>query len=162
LRGLKMKKFLSFLIAGMLFLGSAPGGSAQVSGKAPEFSLPDIKGGSFTLSETLKTKPVVIVFWATWCPYCVNEIPAVEAYNAKNKEKVAVLGVNLQEKKEKVAKFIEKKKITYTVLTDSGGSVGKLFDVQGIPTVVAINKAGEVVYYGHDIKEMEAQVDLTK
>jgi len=136
------------------------GGQAVVGGKAPDFTLKTITGSTIDLAGTLKTKPAVLVFWATWCPACVREIPDVEKYYRAKGFEVAVIGINIQESQKKVADFAAKKGITYPVALDISGEVARAYGVRGIPSVIAIDKNGDILYYGHDIVEMSGRVDL--
>jgi len=122
--------------------------------RAPDFTLSTADGQEFNLNGTLSSKSAVLVFFATWCPACMQEVPYVEDYYKKNGGSVAVVGINVQESKSKVSSFIEKKGVSYPILLDRSGDVARLYGVRGIPTVVAINKEGKVLYYGHDIVEM--------
>lgn len=131
--------------------GQPPG----LANKAPDFTLETLEGQKFNLADTLKAKDAVLVFWTTWCPVCVREIPNVERFYRAEGGSVAVLGINLQESKAKVSAFVEKKRISYPIALDTYGSVGQLYKVRGIPTVIAVNKEGNVIYRGHDIRRLE-------
>jgi len=105
--------------------------------------------------EEYKGKVVVINFWATWCGYCVEEMPEFEKVYKEfgsNKKDVIILGVagpkskenqnNVDVEKDKVISFLKKKNITYPTLMDE---VGKSFDEYGVkyfPTTYVINKKG--------------------
>ncbi len=129
-------------------------------GKAADFTLPLLDGKSITLSAALKTKKVVLVFWTTWCPYCVKEVPAVESFYKKNSNTAQVIAINLQESAQKVKSFVEKNAITYPVALDAQGVTGKLYGVRGIPAIVAIDKDSKILYYGHSMEEMETKVSF--
>ncbi len=148
-------KVLRVMVALAMVFGCLimPDLSYAVTGKAPDFSLMNVNGGRVSLSETLKSKPALLVFWATWCPYCVKETPAVEAFYQKNKDKVAVVGINLQEHKDKVAKFASKHNLNYPIVSDADGTTATSYGVQGIPTVVAVGQDGNILYFGHDLDE---------
>ena len=105
--------------------------------------------------EEYKGKVVVINFWATWCGYCVEEMPEFEKVYKEfgsNKKDVIILGVagpkskensnNVDVEKDKIISFLKKKNITYPTLMDE---VGKSFDEYGVkyfPTTYVINKKG--------------------
>lgn len=125
-----------------------------------DFTLEGLDGESIILSEILKTKIVVLDFWATWCPYCIKAIPQIEKFYAQNKDKVAVIGIDVRESKAKVEKFVKKMGITYPIALDYDGSVARLYNVRGIPTVVAVDKDGKIIYYGHSIEEMKTKIDF--
>ena len=103
---------------------------------APDVPLADYKG-----------KVVLLNFWATWCPYCVTEIPELIRLYEKYKEKgLVILSVDLKEAPGTVKEFAAKKGMTYTLFIDPTGEVAKTYNVSGIPTNVFFNKKGEKVY----------------
>ncbi|HIE44516.1 MAG TPA: TlpA family protein disulfide reductase [Candidatus Omnitrophica bacterium] len=152
----KFKFFILIVIASFLF-GVCVNGeeqSPQIQQKAADFKLEDIKGEKVILSHILKNKNAVLVFWATWCPHCKSEVPKIEKFYKENKDKVAVIGINVRESKAKVENFIKKEGISYTIAMDSDGSVAKSYNVRGVPTIVAVDRDGKNLYYGHSIEEM--------
>lgn len=115
----------------------------EVGKAAPNFSLYDINGKLYSLKEVVGKKPVLIVFWATWCPYCVQEIPElIKIYQEYSKKGLEVWAIDIGEKKSKVSNFATKKKINYTILLDSDGSVASLYQIYGIPENIIIDKNG--------------------
>jgi len=160
-------KYNRFLVWVLFFLSLALGACSGVEGQngsslrtAPDFTLATLDGGRVELGNILKTKNAVLVFWTTWCPACRNEIPEVERYYKKNGGSVAVIGINIQESKAKVRQFVEKQGVSYPVVLDELGSVSDAYGIRGIPTVVAVDKEKKILYYGHNIIEMEKKVDF--
>ncbi|HNX91451.1 MAG TPA: TlpA disulfide reductase family protein [Candidatus Omnitrophota bacterium] len=155
---------IAMLVAVMFALGACSGVTGQpvesTGDGFSDFTLNMTHGAVFNLAAALKEKNVVLVFWTTWCPNCVKEIPEVNKYYAKNKGTVDVIGVNIQESPEKVAEFAKKRGITYPVVLDRNGDVATTYGVRGIPTVVAIGKSGKILYSGHSMSEMEETVDF--
>ncbi len=84
----------------------------------------------------------------------------MEKFYQENKDKVALIGIDVGESKAKVESFVRKKRILYPIALDPKGRVAKLYKVRGIPTVVAVNQDGKIIYYGHSIKEMLRKVDF--
>ncbi len=100
--------------------------------------------GTITLSE-LRGKIVVINFWTTWCPPCREETPALEAsYEAYKDSEVVILGLNLtdQDSLKDVEAFVQEFGLTYPVLLDRDGSVGLMYQLNGLPTTFFINREG--------------------
>ncbi|MFH1665677.1 MAG: TlpA disulfide reductase family protein, partial [Candidatus Omnitrophota bacterium] len=83
---------LSLSACGRIESQAGPSGT-----KAAEFTLKTVDGKEITLSDELKNKKAVLVFGASWCPYCVKEIPEVNAFYSANKDKVSVIGIDIQE-----------------------------------------------------------------
>lgn len=155
---------VGFLIAGLLVLkggtpGSASGTStigkatlisgltqstAQKGSPAPDFEISYLDGRKVRLSD-LKGKPILINFWATWCPPCRAEVPEIQnAYEKYKTSGFVVIAVNVQESTSAVAKFMEEFGMTFTVAIDSSGAVGRLYRVSGIPASFFVDRTGIV------------------
>src|SRR3989344_5947997 len=76
---------------------SAPTSGESAKQVAPDFSLDKLGGGTITLAEYKGRKPVVLDFWTTWCPNCKRDMPHLNALYEKYKDKVEVIGIDLQE-----------------------------------------------------------------
>jgi len=149
-----MKKILILVLAGVFLTGfflvlsatakkdNAPIGT-EIGNTATDFSLKDVNEKIHDLKDVKGKKAILIVFWATWCPYCVNEIPDLikiqQKYDTKDLE---VWAVNIRESKEKVVSFSKKRAINYTVLLDSSGLVANAYKISGIPANIVIDKKG--------------------
>ena len=113
--------------------------------KAPDFVLKDLQGRKFRLSENIG-KPVLLIFGATWCPYCRDEIPRLkDIYANYSKRGLVILNIDIQESKEKVSRFAESYKLPYRVLLDEKADVAESYGVQGVPTMVLIDKKGMIL-----------------
>jgi peroxiredoxin len=123
--------------------GIGNAGEAVVD-RAPDFTLKDLQGRNFKLSEH-RGKPVLLVFGATWCPYCVQEIPRLKDMFAKYAPQgVAIVNIDIQESPAKVARFAEKHKLPYRVLLDETASVANNYGVRGVPNFTLLDKNGVV------------------
>lgn len=117
---------------------------ALVGKPAPDFTLPGLDGKPVKLSSA-KGSVVVLDFWATWCGPCVRSLPHLDQlYKEQAPKGLKVYAVNLQEEKEAVKAFVEKKKWTLPVLLDSQGDVGKQYGADAIPETVIVGKDGTV------------------
>ena len=134
--------------------------SISMGDMAADFTLKEIKGEEIVLFDILKDRKAVLVFWATWCPHCRTEIPHIEKFYAENKDKVAVIGIDVGESKRKVENFVRKMKISYPIALDSDGRVSELYNVRGIPTIVAVSKERKILYYGHSMEEMGDKIEF--
>jgi len=128
-----------------IFVGTASsGGVAKVGSPAPDFTLPTLGGGQVKLSD-LKGRPVLINFWATWCPPCRYEMPAIEAMYQKYKEQgLVVIGVDVQEPENLVAAFVQQYGLTFTIALDSNGEVSSVYRVRAFPTTYFVNPEGVI------------------
>lgn len=121
---------------------------------APDFSLQDLQGKTFKLHKQLG-KPVVIFFGATWCPSCRAEIPAYKAiYKKYAGQGLEVIYIDINEPAEKVARFAKNYSFPYLVLLDRDGSVASDYNIGGVPTLVLINKDGNIITISHRISDL--------
>ena len=150
----KSKLLLVLVFIVMSFSAFAAKSNKKEDVKMPNIVLYDQYGKKHSLEE-YKGKVVVINFWATWCGYCVRELPEFEKVYKEfgsNKKDVIILGVagpktkenpnNVDVEKDKIISFLKKKNVTYPTLMDEAG---KSFDDYGIkyfPTTYVINKNG--------------------
>lgn len=128
---------------------------------APDFELKDMEGNTVKLSDFLGKK-VMINFWATWCKYCVEEMPDLMKLQEAHKDDLVVLFVNVGESKDTVQKFIDKEKLTGTVLLDENKDVASLYGVDAYPTTFAINEKGEAVTYFKGILSYDLMEQMYK
>ena len=134
----------------LLFAGCSAGSErlvAQVGEPAPDFELQNLDGETVSLSE-LQGKPVLINFWATWCDYCVDEIPYIqEIYEERSNKGLEVLAINTGESSSKVRGFLESHGFSFPMLLDADLLVALRYDVVRynklyIPTTFFIDKDG--------------------
>jgi peroxiredoxin len=117
-----------------------------VEEKAPDFVLADLKGQKFRLSDHRGKQPVLIIFSATWCTFCKAEIPHFKSlYSTYAKQGLEVVNIDIQESKEKVAKFASQNQLPYRVLLDEDGTVSGVYEIRGVPTMILVDKNGMVV-----------------
>lgn len=107
----------------------------------PDFSVVDINGERITLSE-LKGTRVVVVFWATWCPPCVMEIPYFIEMQEENLEADLMIIAISNEYPETVRSFARRKRINYRVVSLAGGLPRPFGDVVSLPTTFFIDRNG--------------------
>jgi peroxiredoxin/outer membrane lipoprotein-sorting protein len=122
-----------------------PGEHVNLTGmSAKDFSLKDAQGTKFSLSD-FRGKVVLLDFWATWCPPCLEELPRINALYRQHKDRdLVVLGVG-DEDTGTIRDFLKKSGYELPTLVDSDRTVHKLYGVQVIPTLVIINRQGVVV-----------------
>ena len=111
---------------------------------APDFTLDTLDGTKATLSE-LRGRIVLINLWATWCPPCRAEMPALEnAYKQYKDSGVVVLGLNVtnQDSEKDIPPFVDEFGLTFPILLDRDGSVSALYQLKGLPTTYFVNREG--------------------
>jgi len=137
--------------------------------RAPDFSLPTLKGAPVSLS-SLRGKVVLLDFWAQWCEPCKQELPELQklqqAYAGKN---VVVVGVNLDKQRDNAERLAQKLGLTFPVALDPSGGVAGTYDLPKMPTSFVIDQKGLVrfVHEGFegpkDVERFKQELDqLTK
>jgi peroxiredoxin len=149
---------------------AAAGGTEQspaevlVGKPAPPFKLTSLDGKQVSLADQ-KGKVVVLDFWATWCPPCVEGLPHIDKLAQAHKpDELRVFAINLDEEKADVAAFIKSKNLTLPVLLDPQAKTGQIYHADAIPLTVVIGKDGSVLKIFNGIgpnteKELNAAVD---
>ncbi|MBU1343702.1 MAG: redoxin domain-containing protein [Proteobacteria bacterium] len=141
-----MKKLLILMVifCFSLFLSACKQEQAtlKVGDAAPDFSLIDRQGKTWSLSE-LRGQVVFINFWATWCPPCLKELPSMQnLYTRIPKDKFKILAV-LNKDKPALADFVANQKgLTFTILDDEQNVVGSKYFLTGLPETFIIDKQG--------------------
>jgi peroxiredoxin len=154
MRTIRTLAALLFLIGGIAFADPASEGlpfRGAIGEEHPaDFTLQGLDGQPVSLSRFLGKKPVLLVFWATWCPECHAAFPKINAlHGGPVGEKMQILALDFRETREKVAAAVKSHDIRYPVLLDERGQVARAFGVVGIPTYVLIGRNGKVVYRGN-------------
>lgn len=122
-------------------LGTEPVGLPVVGQRAPEISSVALGGAPFSL-RTLRGKPVVLVFWASWCGPCKEEVPRLAALVEQYGEKLHVVSVNAGEEPPLVARAAQRWGIGWPVVFDPDGQVQADYRVNAIPLVLIIDADG--------------------
>jgi len=112
---------------------------------ASPFSLKALDGNTIALSE-LKGKPVLLVFWASWCLGCTEEVPLMEKFSVGKRDQLIILTMAIDGEKEKrIQRFVNKYKITLPVLLDAKEKIARTYGVTMVPTVFLINGEGLLI-----------------
>ena len=152
---------LFVLLAASFFLGGEPL-HAQTAGKpdykavprleelkdrmaAPDFTLPDPSGKKLSLKD-FRGKVVFLNFWATWCEFCREEMPAMDRlYREFKAREFEIVAVNVKDKRPEALAFVKELKLSYPILMDPDGEVGLLYGAFGMPTTYLIDRKGVVL-----------------
>mgnify|MGYP001348405453 FL=1 len=125
-----------------------------------------LMGKKIKLENYLSNGPVLINFWATWCAPCIKEMPYLDQFEKKYKDKgfsVLAVSVDNQKSLSQVRSFIKTKKFSFDIFLDPNMQIFKKLNGNLMPTNVLIDKSGKVVWrhYGYlpgDEKKMEEQI----
>ena len=125
-----------FLIAlGLISIASASAGAADI---APDWSLLSADGEIVRLSEEVQKQPTILLFWATWCPYCKALMPHLHSLRLEHGDSIKILAINFREDGQPV-EFIRNSGYDFTVLPE-GDAVAKAYDVYGTPGVIIVDQ----------------------
>lgn len=118
---------------------------ASIGKSVSDFTLSTIEGKQVSLSD-FKGKAVLINLWASWCPPCRLEMPAIQAaYDKYQSQNLVVLGINvtIQDNLDDIKVFVEEFNLTFPILLDESGVVSaELFRLRGLPTSFFIDSEG--------------------
>jgi peroxiredoxin len=133
------------LVVGWAFVSarSAKGYALKTGAPAPDFRLPSLTGEAVGLAG-LRGRIVVVNFWATWCPPCVEEMPSLERlHRALGPEGLVVLGISADEDEAALKAFVARAGVTFPILRDPGGrSAAALYRTTGYPETFVIDAKG--------------------
>ncbi|MCK5053546.1 MAG: TlpA family protein disulfide reductase, partial [Anaerolineales bacterium] len=128
---------------------------------APEFTLESLAGDQISLSD-VRGKIIVLNLWASWCPPCRAEMPALQRVYQENHERgLEVLAVNItaQDNLTAVEAFVQEFNLTFPILLDTSGKVGKAYLMRAFPTTFFIDQKGVIqrVIVGGPMSEVTLQ-----
>jgi cytochrome c biogenesis protein CcmG, thiol:disulfide interchange protein DsbE len=119
--------------------------SPLVGRSAPTFALKAVGTGETIDLDSLRGKPVVINFWATWCGPCYEEHPTLVA-NARNLQpEVQFIGVVFNDTDDKIMRFLAERGSAYPTLLDTNGKTAIAYGVGGVPETFFVNPKGTIV-----------------
>lgn len=121
----------------------------QLGYLAPEIGLIDLSGERISL-HAMRGQPVLLNFWASWCPPCRKEVPTLQEFYERYRDRVAVLGINWSEDPERVRAFLERYDVSYPNLLDRQGKAFVTYRLTGVPTTFFLDEQGLIrgVWYG--------------
>ena len=133
---------------GYVRLAENKGYALKAGSEAPAFRLPSLAGSEMDLASQ-RGKVVVLNFWATWCPPCVAEMPALERlHQALGPEGLSVLTVSTDEDEAALHRFVAERSLTLPVLKDPGGRVAAAeYRTTGYPETFVLDRQGRVLQH---------------
>ena len=144
---------LGVLVVGVVWIlvNRVPGGGADVVNAlppapavghpAPDFTVTTLAGEQFTLSE-LRGAPVVLNFWATWCPPCRAELPELQAAAERYDGEIVIAGINQAEAPDQVREFAEAMGLGFVIPLDVDAQVSRKYGARSLPTTFFIDREG--------------------
>ncbi len=137
--------FMVFAL-GFLFLRFKNGKSGNTTTPlvgfiAPDFELQNLAGQSIKLGD-FRGHPVLINFWATWCSYCLQEMPVIENYYERYTPNLIVLGVEVGDSADDVRSVVTKYGFTFTILRDPDSRVFEKYRLDSFPVTFVLDEKG--------------------
>lgn len=121
---------------GLLLGGNIAADEARI---APDWTLPSTSGEIVTLSEVAAEQPIIVLFWATWCPYCKALMPHIQSVRLEYGDEISILAVHFRDDKGDPVAFIESAGYDFTVLPN-GDEVAELNGAWGTPAVLIVDR----------------------
>ncbi|WP_028580809.1 TlpA family protein disulfide reductase [Desulfogranum japonicum] len=142
---------IALIVLFSFFFTFAPslGLSNEIGKRLPAFNGKTLDGSSIRMNSIIGKKPVLIVFWASWCPSCKSEVPRinelVKKYKSKGMEFIGInIGANDSPKRAKA--FVKKTKMNYPVIFDKTGTISNQYRIVGVPTIIVADSAGVIQF----------------
>lgn len=139
--GQSLPEFKTSKSGGILSLLS---NDVEVGNPAPDFVSEDAFGNRIALSDFKDNKPVLLVFWATWCGYCAKELPDLKNFAKDYKDKIQVIAITSGEEREVIEKYIQENNIDFPILLDKNREIWNAYLIRGTPSHFLINSSGEI------------------
>lgn len=137
----------------------SPAAPSPASGEpVPPLDVEAFDGSTVSLKDYAGT-PMVVNFWASWCPPCIAEMPDLEAVHQSAGDRLAFVGINTQDTPEEAAAMVDETGVTYDLLRDPDGTLGQAFGVFGMPSTFYVDADGTIVARHTGLLTRDALVD---
>ena len=140
---------LPVLVAALFLPPGLPTAAAalKIGDAFPKTAVSDRQGKPVVLPDDFTGKVVLIHYWATWCPFCIKEIRALESLYGSYREKGFLpLSVNVGEDSQTIASFLKNEPISYRVLMDRNSEAARQCGVTGLPTTFICDRNGVIKF----------------
>ena len=159
-----LTKHLLVLIAG-LFVLAACGDSTTAEQRpdatiAEDFSLTGPAGEAVRLSRSVQRSPQLVLFWATWCPYCRALMPHLQSIVIEHEGRIGVLAVNIREDGDPAA-YLEENGFDFTLLLE-GDEVGEQYGVKGTPSLYLVDSDMRILFDLNQVPRFALESDGKK
>src|SRR5438034_11119446 len=139
-----------FLLAPRLVVAQDDVIGIPVGATPSAVTLQNLNGDSVSLSQWIGKKPVIVEFWATWCPICAELLPRMEAAYKKfgDRAEFLVVAVAVNQSKNTVRRHLERHPMPFTFLWDGNGAAVRAFEAPSTSYIAVLDTQGKVVYTG--------------
>ncbi len=130
--------------------------------EVPDFSLQDMDGDTHNLAH-YKGNPVIVHFWASWCPSCREEMPSMNrAWKKVRSEGIAMIAINVGEDKESIKSFTQATPVDFPILLDTDSKTSEAWPVRGLPMTFVLDPEGKLVFRAIGSREWDDDMLLDK
>ncbi len=143
-----LQKYFVFACCLLTLLMPIAAKATDVGKELPAFIGQDMDGKSVDLEKIIGTKPLMLIFWSSWCVNCKQEIPKInELVKKYQKQGMEFIGINvgMNDTEKKARQYIKDYKITYPVVFDKTGALSEKYQIPKVLTVLVARKDGKVV-----------------
>lgn len=143
-----------YLAAARLRAKTAPGS------RYIDFAAPQPDGKTVKLSELIEPgKYVLLDFWASWCPYCIRELPQLKEINERYKEAgLQIIGVAVRDKAEDTRRMVESKELPWTVMYNTERVPYDIYGIAGIPHHILLAPDGTIISRGESAEKLNERL----
>ncbi|MBF0218855.1 MAG: TlpA family protein disulfide reductase [Gammaproteobacteria bacterium] len=130
---------------------------------APALNLAQLDGSAITLPTRDADTPLLLLFWADWCPPCLAELNAInQHYPHDTHEKLRIITINIAQPEPIVRQLIERLQLKLPVYLDSHGDIAQAYGIKTLPASILINQEGKIARRISGQLTPEALQDLTR
>ncbi len=140
------KGWVPILLLTALVITTIPAEAAvRVGNTLPEVQYSTLQGAPIRLPDSVRGKVAVIHFWSIGCSSCKEEMPAMESFYKRVRNKgVEIIAVNVGQGKKDVEEFVREAGISYPVLIDRERKSQQLLEVSGVPRTILLDRSGVI------------------
>lgn len=132
--------------AALLLVACGSAGGSAGGATLPDTALTVLGSDERLDTSELRGTPAVINFWATWCPFCIEEMPDLERVHQELGDRVQFVGVDREDVTDKALRLAQETGVTYTLVEDPDGSFFRAVEGLGMPTTLLVAADGTIAH----------------
>ena len=136
---------VALLVGGLVVLELATSGGDENGAAAPPLPEAVLVPPKATI-DSLRGKPAVVNFWASWCEPCREEAAHLRSFHERNRDRVGVVGVSYTDNVKGARAFIKRYRWTFPNLSDPDGLAGSRYGLSGLPVTVILDSGGRITH----------------
>jgi len=151
------KLYYILLFLSLFFASPGSAWAVSVGDTLPAVSANDMDGNLIELEKIVGNKPLMLIFWASWCSRCRESMPWInELFDKYHEQGLQFIGINIgyNDSKSKARRFMEETGISYPVIFDEKGGIPIIYGVYGVPTILVADKNGIIIFHNNKVPEI--------